>query len=177
MEVNSGETPDSVLNWIANSIKSFNNKEKIFAFEWEYKYKTLVRHSVTHWKNVIFTNLRRNLWGRSVLWFICGAHIIPIYTQRCQNRSYSCHKVQIFLHIHRYRRQLQHCHQEANLSLDGKRIWKSTNRCIGMAKKFIRVFLYDVMEKAEQTFSLTQHMNHFPVHLKLTQCCKSAKLK
>lgn len=67
MEVNSGETPDSVLNWIANSIKSFNNKEKIFAFEWEYKYKTLVRHSVTHWKNVIFTNLRRNLWGRSVL--------------------------------------------------------------------------------------------------------------
>lgn len=34
MEVNSGETPDSVLNWIVNSIKSFNNEEKIFGFEW-----------------------------------------------------------------------------------------------------------------------------------------------
>ena len=157
MEVNSGETPDSVLNWIVNSIKSFNNEEKIFGFEWN----TNIKHwwgSVTHCKNVIFTNLRRNLWGRSVLWFICGAHIIPIYTQRCQNRSYSCQKVQIFVHICRYRRQLQHCHQEANLNLDGKRIWKSTNRCTGVAKKFIRVFLYDVTEKPEQTFLLTQYM-------------------
>ena len=74
-----GETSDSIVNAIVNSVKKFNIEDKMMCF-WGDNTNSNFVGTQCHGKLTVLTQLR-NLRSRNILWIGCGTRIIHNHVQ------------------------------------------------------------------------------------------------